>query len=544
MTSYKRPDVYVEEISTLPPSVAEVSTAIPAFLGYTEKGAINVPKRISTFLEYKDHFGGPAPVDFTITVDSDDNITEVARNVDAPGLKQVLYHAIDLYFKNGGGPCYIVPVGNYTVPVEVDAAAVTAANNTVTTAQADLDTKESTVDSAETAVQDAQDSLATAQNSNPSAVPLAQETLTNAQTALTNAENERDTAQTALAAAQEALAAASSTTAAVIPDVADYEDGLTALEKEDEPTLIVLADAVLTLAEVDYYSIAQQALAQCGKLKDRFAILDVTNSDTDGTKFRGGIGTSDLKYGAAYYPFLTTALSVSYSEEQVTVGSGTSSEALNDITSSKTALYNAAIAALSQERMVLPPSAALAGVYARVDRSTGVWKAPANVSLSSVIEPTERFTNLELDNFNVDATSGKSINIIRQFSGKGTLVWGARTLDGNSNEWRYISVRRLFNTIEESIKKASAFAVFESNNSSTWLKVQKSIEGYLYQLWQKRALVGGTAEQAYFVNVGLGKSMSEQDVLEGRMNVEIGVSAVRPAEFIILKFSHKLQQAA
>jgi phage tail sheath protein FI len=217
--------------------------------------------------------------------------------------------------------------------------------------------------------------------------------------------------------------------------------------------------------------------------------------------------------------------------------------ALNQIKSTNTALYNQIKAALAQQRVVLPPSAAIAGIYARVDRDRGVWKAPANVSLSSVIGPVSKITHDDQESLNVDPSAGKSINAIRAFTGKGTLVWGARTLAGNDNEWRYVPVRRLFIMIEESTQKATAFAVFEPNDSATWLKVKAMIESYLYGLWEQGALAGPTAEAAYFVNVGLGKTMTAQDVLEGRMIVEIGIAAVRPAEFIILRFTHKMQEA-
>ena len=160
-----------------------------------------------------------------------------------------------------------------------------------------------------------------------------------------------------------------------------------------------------------------------------------------------------------------------------------------------------------------------------------------------MLGPTKKITNDQQNDLNVDATSGKSINAIRSFAGKGTLVWGARTLAGNDNEWRYIPVRRLFILVEESLKKSTAFAVFEPNTPTTWLKVRGLIDSYLYGLWQQGALAGGTQDQAYFINVGLGQTMTEQDILEGRMIVEIGLAAVRPAEFIILKFSHKLQES-
>jgi phage tail sheath protein FI len=139
----------------------------------------------------------------------------------------------------------------------------------------------------------------------------------------------------------------------------------------------------------------------------------------------------------------------------------------------------------------------------------------------------------------VDA--GKSINAIRAFIGKGTKVWGARTLSGNDNEWRYVNVRRFFNMVEESVKKSTYWAVFEANDINTWTKVRGMIESYLVLKWKDGALAGAKPNEAFFVRVGLGQTMTSQDVLEGRMYIEIGLAAVRPAEFIILKFSHLVQ---
>lgn len=139
--------------------------------------------------------------------------------------------------------------------------------------------------------------------------------------------------------------------------------------------------------------------------------------------------------------------------------------------------------------------------------------------------------------------SGKSVNAIRTFTGKGLLVWGARTLAGNDNEWRFIPVRRFFNMAEESIKKATEQFVFEPNDANTWVKVRAMIENFLFLQWRAGALAGATPEEAFYVRVGLGQTMTALDILEGRMNVEIGMAVVRPAEFIILKFSHKMQES-
>jgi len=450
MPTYKTPGVYVEEISTLPPSVAEVATAIPAFIGYTEKGSADGPTvtRINSMLEFEQLCGGPQKAKFAVTTSTDEtDSVETLASVDftADGKPTFfLYYAMQHYFRNGGGSCYVVSIGNYE---------------------------------------------------------------------------------------------------AGAPAKADFLAGLTAVATEDEPTLLVAPEAS-ALDAAGFNEVCQPALAQCGKLKDRFAIFDVR--DGDPAAFRNGIGTNKLSYGAAYHPYLETSLAYGYDETDVAIGEAGEDGAaptMDSIKLEQTALYNQIKAALSKQRVTLPPSAAIAGVYARVDRNRGVWKAPANVSLNAVIRPVERITVDAQDSLNVDPTAGKSINAIRAFTGKGVLVWGARTLAGNDNEWRYISVRRLFVMIEESVQKSTSFAVFEPNDATTWLKVKGMIEGYLYGLWEKGALQGSKPESAYFVNVGLGKTMSAQDVLEGRLNVEIGIAAVRPAEFIILKFMHKLPEA-
>lgn len=193
--------------------------------------------------------------------------------------------------------------------------------------------------------------------------------------------------------------------------------------------------------------------------------------------------------------------------------------------------------------MVLPPSSAMAGIYTKVDNDRGVWKAPANVSLASVSGPYVNINANEQENLNVDVNAGKSINAIRAFTGKGVLVWGARTLAGNDNEWRYVPVRRFFNFAEESIKKATEQFVFEPNDANTWVKVRAMIENFLTLQWRAGALAGAKPNHAFFVKVGLGETMTALDILEGRMIVEIGMAVVRPAEFIILRFSHKMQES-
>ena len=161
--------------------------------------------------------------------------------------------------------------------------------------------------------------------------------------------------------------------------------------------------------------------------------------------------------------------------------------------------------------------------------------------LASVLEPVIKIDNVKQEGLNVDETAGKSINVLRAFAGKGTLIWGARTLAGNDNEWRYIPVRRFFNMVEESVKKSTYWAVFEPNDANLWVKVRGMIENYLIDKWREGALAGALPKDAFYVKCGLGTTMSAQDILAGRLHVEIGMAVVRPAEFIVLKFFHKLQ---
>jgi phage tail sheath protein FI len=142
---------------------------------------------------------------------------------------------------------------------------------------------------------------------------------------------------------------------------------------------------------------------------------------------------------------------------------------------------------------------------------------------------------------NVD-TDGKSVNAIRFFKGKGILVWGSRTLDGASNEWRFVPVRRLFSYVEQSVKLSTNWVVFQPNDSNTWIKVKCQISNFLSTLWRSGAMAGASTDEAYFVEVGEGITMTTDDINRGYLRVRIGLAAVRPAEFIVLEFMHKVQE--
>ena len=154
-----------------------------------------------------------------------------------------------------------------------------------------------------------------------------------------------------------------------------------------------------------------------------------------------------------------------------------------------------------------------------------------------------KITNEQQEELNIHTEGGKSINAIRAFTGQGVMVWGARTLAGNDNEWRYINVRRFYNFVEESVKKATQQFVFEPNDANTWVRVSTMIENFLTNLWRQGALAGATPQDAFFVKVGLDVTITRDDLLNGIMNVEIGLAVTRPAEFIILRFSQKMQES-
>jgi len=657
----KTPGVYIEEIPKFPPSIAAVETAIPAFIGYTQKAwkikpgdLINVPTKIGSIADYELYFGvGAAPrVDKVIL---DDNKNFASADI---GSIYYMYDSLRLFYANGGGDCYIVSTGSYDTAGKI---------------ASDFTGKGS-------------------------------------------------------------------------------GKGIDVLEKVDEPTILVFPDNSLLETGADFYTVYDEAMAQCGSLQDRVALFHVKENDAKGDEFRSKTGIKELKYGMAYSPWLKVNFpkSVTYRDFKDAIQKGTTKFALADLTddtkiktelipeydqiigdvdkiaAASTALNaplrdkftslegaylagntttnfqnlvnymleiarkadglvgagagalsnaslkntlkqnlitltlkgyyseligyekelaakataapayakqfttgtvpsapewntspsgksifddaNADVAALniilaaddsnpkkmnrvlprlrtlfdkinsawlgsvvgaSQEAekqrhdgllgtfplyktiltgiqntsSTVPPSGAVAGIYAYVDRTRGVWKAPANVSISGIIGPKDSFTASELGALNVDPNSGKSINAIRSFTGKGTLVYGARTLAGNDNEWRYVSVRRFFNFVEESCKKATEQFVFEPNDANTWVRVQGMIENFLTFLWRQGALQGIKPEHAFYVAVGLGKTMTAIDILEGRMIIEIGMAAVRPAEFIILRFSHKMPES-
>lgn len=190
------------------------------------------------------------------------------------------------------------------------------------------------------------------------------------------------------------------------------------------------------------------------------------------------------------------------------------------------------------------PSAVAAGIICRTDNSVGPWKAPANAAVSSGLSPLVKVGAATQALFTSANHTTKSVNILREFKGRGLLLWGARTLTTGGNAWGYVPVRRTFDMAERDIGRALESVLFEPNGQATWEAVRAAVENYLYNLWKKGALQGNTPEEAFFIQVGLGVTMTQADIDSGILKARIGIAVVRPAEFIVLEFSQQVASGA
>ncbi len=527
-TVMKTPGVYIVEKDAFPSSVVEVATAVPAFIGYTEmiadngKSLVNKPRRLSSLTEFEKFFGGAPKLSFTLSTEKTDPVPDdpvpagptdpVASLKDGTkyylsriGKRYHLYYSMKSFFQNGGGPCYVVTVGEYDY-----------------------------------------------------AAPLDAEALMNA---------------------------------------------IEPLKKEQEPTMVVIPDSVL-LGPDGHANVMAASIKHCAEMMSRITILDVfrgheerTNvKDTDCImKFREAVGINDLKWATAYYPWVDTSIvgptGVTYDTfdkagrealaELLTkhLGLPATPEKPRDIQQAELIakisddglieadddsdeveekkrgeretlnnglltlqLFKDVLKVVQEEVNLLPPSGTMAGVYSDVDNKRGVWKAPANVSLAGVVKPHVNLTHEEQEDLNVPVT-GQSVNAIRSFIGEGTLVWGGRTLDGNSLDWRYINVRRTLIMIEQSIKLATKAYVFEANDANTWITIKSMIRNFLTGIWKRGGLAGASPDDAFSVHVGLGETMTDEDILEGILRVTVLLAPTRPAEFIEVTFQQQQQKS-
>ncbi|WP_147114392.1 phage tail sheath subtilisin-like domain-containing protein [Tateyamaria sp. syn59] len=503
------PGVAVLEQSAFPQSIAGVATAIPAFIGPVENPTspdgttlVGNTWRISSFEDFKFLFGTPTPSTFLIHVDKfvdqeggllGTDVRYVNQPERVPTGARLLFHGMDHYFANGGGPCHIRPI----------------------------------------------DAAATQQ---------------------------------------------------------DYVDAIRALESIDEITINVILNTIGANA-VNYGALVTASLQSCRRMKDRFTIADVFEARPGGavdnanpspslaelvtSEFRDNVTTvaeDELKYGAAYMPDLNTTMPILFDPDTVDIDdasqlitvdaegnedggadlfSGGNDLPLSDgffqgvidtvtpanSTPGEKNVEAEVLALLGRTSLIMPPSPAMAGIYARTDRQRGVHVTPANVGVNNITGPALAITDAEQGLLNVDPTSGKSVNAIRAFTGRGTLVWGGRTLAGNSGDWKFINRRRTALYLEESIATALEQFVFQPNEPKTWVRANRMISGFLLNEWRAGTLTGPTAPDAFDVTIGLGTTMTQQDIIDGLMRILVRVAIPGPAEKIILQFTQKAQAA-
>jgi phage tail sheath protein FI len=561
-TNPTTPGVYIREISTIPPSVAPVSTAVPGFAGYTEKGPLNTPTRISSMLEFEQIFGGAFTEDFSV------NSTSLAVTP-VSGLSEYrFYYHMQLYFANGGGPCWISSAGDYdnSVPALVASEIVAALAafrpidevtllvapeaGTSTAAQATI-YSEMLNQSAELqdrfAILDAKTTGVIATDaSNFRVISLTNLKYGAAYYPTIKSSLSYKTNESLITLTGSATYPAPYNTVSLIRS--GIGDSMKVIIPASITTAINTTTLTITVGIVTEVFTAVTDFAVTSQTVAYNALVQLIRSRTS---LAGKIIVADDYTTPTPNANLFVITAVGTGVAVSVTGAGVLSAQVSLLTTnpapvtytSNPILANQLVQAVAGYNVVVSPSGVMAGIYCITDRDRGVWKAPANVSLSNIIQPTVLLNDADQGGLNVDPASGKSINVIRQFSGKGNVVWGARTLAGNDNEWRYVNVRRLFNFAEESIKKATEVVVFDPNDRNTWNRVRTLISNFLTNLWRDGGLVGATPDQAFFVRVGLGETMTEDDILNGRLVVAVGLAASRPAEFIELRFSHQLQQS-
>lgn len=523
-TTLKTPGVYINEINAFPNSVVPVPTAVPAFIGYTPqalyegKSYTNIAQKITSFAEFQAFYcysEPSAPVNpvkqyspeyYLVKQKSKPEkgdyilIDEIYYSI-VPDSNTIyyLYNSIRLFYENGGGDAYIISVGTYGAPSKKPMTPGTQIINT-------------------------------------------------------NVE------------------------------LNDLLKGLAVLKNEEEPTMYICPEATL-LSIANNANLMQAMLLQNTEMQTAISIFDVIRGNdpdpilfpNDIVTFRNNTGAKGLSYGAAYYPFIGTALMQNTDIDYTNLFGGdlkqlapiinpvdNPNQSLATILShienpsgphltiqqNNNALLNASKAyrtiinhVLSCAN-ILPPSGAMAGVITSIDNEVGPWQAPANTSIVGLVSLPINLTESQQAGLNIDVVSGKSINAIRKFNGLGYLIWGARTLDGNSLDWQYLSVRRTLLFIEQSCKLASRAYVFEPNNKNTWEGVKAMIGSFLTSIWKQGGLIGATPADAFSVECGLGTTMTGEDLLKGIMRVSVKVAVVRPAEFIILSFEQEMAKSS
>src|SRR4051812_12708279 len=509
MPTYLTPGVYVEEVPSANKPIEGVSTSIAAFVGLAPGGPINTPMRISNWTQFTKIFGDPNEPD------------------NGPFMEGAyLAHAVYGFFLNGGSTCWVVRVGDdggssngASAARAALPAATDASIETYSAVALNAGSEEVTVEiSEEPTAGDGAEKTYTVKVSGGGAseeftgvstkkgrTNLA--TKVNATSKLIKIEETGASlpeAQRAPATGVFKLSAPSIDPGKVKPthfegDVARRK-GMGGLAAVDEITMVVMPD-IMSLAgpdgdDVQVRDLQGKMIAHCENAGDRMAILDVPPDllPQDVLEWRMNTAGYDSKFAALYYPWI---------------------EVMDPLTN---------------KPMMVPPSGHVAGLWCRTDSTRGVHKAPANEVVLGANGLGFQVTQAEQGGLNK-----VGINCIRSFPGRGIRVWGARTMSSDP-EWRYINVRRLFNYVSESIMEGTQWSVFEPNDEKLWIQLRIAASNFLTRVWNDGALFGSTPDQAFYVKCD--SETNPPEVIEaGQVICEIGISPVKPAEFVIFRLS-------
>jgi uncharacterized protein len=274
-----------------------------------------------------------------------------------------------------------------------------------------------------------------------------------------------------------------------LPNGTVYRTGLLGFEEVDEIAIVVAPDHVRLGAPLN-----TALITHCTQMRDRFAVLG-SNPANDTLANINGIQTpQDTTFAAFYFPWIK--------------------------------VFNPLI---NQDSRISPVGH-IAGIYAKTDVERGVFKSPANEVVVGASSVDFRISKREQDILNP-----KGINCIRVFRPGGIKLWGARTCSTNTL-WKYVSVRRYFLYLGESIDEGTQWVVFEPNDERLWARVKQTITQFLVTEWRNGALMGTKAEEAFFVKIDR-TTMTQSDIDNGRLICIIGVAVVKPAEFVIFRLT-------
>src|SRR3954447_21700907 len=521
MPTYLTPGVYVEEVPAQAKPIEGVGTSTAAFIGLAPGGPVNAPMRISNWTQFARIFAD---------VNEPDNGPFMAG--------AYLAHAVYGFFQNGGGLCWVVRVGTAdraparqaALPAAVDrgleafrAVAVAGIEGPVEgdVAEEPRAPAEGKPDDGGDAKKDERaggeaptyrvvvsrgdereeyDGLTLKKGRNHIATKLnaASKLIRIEKTGGALAEAQRAPAPGHYVLELPAIEPSEVTPGDFEGDVARRE-GIGGLAAIDEITMVCVPDIMMFSTNGDGARVRDlqgKTIAHCENAGDRMAILDAPPGllPQDVLEWRMNTAGYDSKFATLYYPWL---------------------EVMDP---------------LSGQPIMVPPSGHMAGIWARTDSTRGVHKAPANEVLLGVNGLGFQVTQEEQGGLNK-----AGVNCIRAFPGRGIRPWGARTLSSDP-AWRYLNVRRLFNYISESIMEGTQWAVFEPNDQRLWMQLRIAAGNFLTRTWREGALFGATPEQAFFVKCD--EETNPPDVIEaGQVVIEIGISPVKPAEFVVFRLS-------